>query len=301
MQCPSCSTPLQQRAFKHGSLVDVCPKCAGLWLDGGKVLDFSDNPRQLQEQLAGGLDNAHSGRPCPRCRGRMEQGNLPGRDVKADRCAACGGLWFDSSEVQRVAASGVNIEVPEPEPEEIQSDPEARAAAQERHQGLAAGLLALPNLFLRSAFTMVLLYGLLGAVLIAVSLGSHGRFPPYLALIVGVAFAVVQFTVGPWIMDLCLMFLYKHRWVKPDELPEHLQNFVQRVCDENKMRFPSFGIIDDGAPTAFTYGHHPGNARVVISRGLLEILDPEEVEAVVAHELGHARNWDMALMTLANL
>ena len=67
------------------------------------------------------------------------------------------------------------------------------------------------------------------------------------------------------------------------------------------MRFPWVGIIRDGAPQAFTYGHHPGNARVVISRGLMELLTDEEVEAVVAHELGHAHNWDMALMTLANL
>src|SRR5205807_3933547 len=81
----------------------------------------------------------------------------------------------------------------------------------------------------------------------------------------------------------------------------HLEKFVRRVCAEHRMRFPWFGIIDDGAPQAFTYGHHPSNARVVISRGLFELLTPEEVEAVVAHELGHARNWDMALMTLANL
>ena len=67
------------------------------------------------------------------------------------------------------------------------------------------------------------------------------------------------------------------------------------------MSVPSIGMIEDGAPAAFTYGHHPNNARVVISRGILELLEPSEVEAVVAHELGHARNWDMALMTMANL
>ena len=65
--------------------------------------------------------------------------------------------------------------------------------------------------------------------------------------------------------------------------------------------FPSFGIIDDGAPQAFTYGHRPNNARIVISRGLLEILDEDEAEAVVAHELGHAIHWDMLLMTIAQL
>jgi hypothetical protein len=52
----------------------------------------------------------------------------------------------------------------EPEPE---TDLEAMHLAHERHQMLAAGMLALPNLFLRSAFTLTLLYGMLGAVLIA--------------------------------------------------------------------------------------------------------------------------------------
>src|SRR5207302_5111437 len=112
---------------------------------------------------------------------------------------------------------------------------------------------------------------------------------------------LLQFAIGPWIMDLMLRWLYTMRWVEPEELPEHLEHFIRRVCDEHRMKFPWVGIINDGAPQAFTYGHHPSNARVVISRGLFELLQPAEVEAVVAHELGHARNWDMALMTLANL
>ena len=159
--------------------------------------------------------------------------------------------------------------------------------------------MALPNLFLRSALTLTLLYGLLGVVLITIV--QFGFLTPALAVGIGVAIILLQFLLGPWIMDLSLRFLYECAWVQPEDLPEHLELFVQRVCDENKMRFPSFGIIQDGGPQAFTYGHHPGNARVVISRGLIKLLTPEELEAVVAHELGHACHWDMALMTLANL
>ncbi|MCH7555253.1 MAG: M48 family metalloprotease, partial [Proteobacteria bacterium] len=60
-------------------------------------------------------------------------------------------------------------------------------------------------------------------------------------------------------------------------------------------------MIDDGAPQAFTYGHTPNNARIVLSRGIFELLEPEEAEAVVAHEIGHAVHWDMFLMTVAQL
>jgi Zn-dependent protease with chaperone function len=175
----------------------------------------------------------------------------------------------------------------------------ARDAAEARTDRLKKGLLALPNLFFRSLFTLGLLYGLLGLVLITIV--TLGYLTPSLAVVIGVTVAILQFALGPYVMDLSLYFVYKMRWVGKHELPDHLREFIQRVCDDHNMRFPHVGIIDDSAPTAFTYGHHPNNARVVFSRGILELLEPEEVEAVIAHELGHARNWDMALMTLANL
>lgn len=178
-------------------------------------------------------------------------------------------------------------------------DPQARAAADAKHQALARGLKQLPNLAIRSAFTIFALYALLTFVLITVV--QFGYLSSELALLIGIVFAVLQFTVGPWLMDLSLNWMYVMNWVQPEELPEHLQQFVTRVCGEHKMKFPSFGIIEDGAPQAFTYGHHPSNARVVLSRGTIEMLTAAELEGVVAHEIGHARNWDMALMTIVNL
>jgi len=67
------------------------------------------------------------------------------------------------------------------------------------------------------------------------------------------------------------------------------------------MKYPRVGYIDDGAPNAFTYGHTKNNARVVLTRGIFELLNEEEVKAVVAHELGHASHYDMLFMTVAQL
>jgi Zn-dependent protease with chaperone function len=189
-------------------------------------------------------------------------------------------------------------ESPQSEPSPA-SDEHARLRAEQRHEALAAGLLALPNLMFRSTLTLVVLYGILTLVLI--SAVEFGGLRPEAALVAGVGFALLQFLFGPWILGLVLRILYTMRWVRPEDLPEHLRTFVQRVCEEERLKFPSFGIIEDGAPQAFTYGHHPNNARIVISRGLMNLLEPDELEAVVAHEIGHARNWDMVLMTLANL
>jgi Zn-dependent protease with chaperone function/Zn-finger nucleic acid-binding protein len=294
---------LRGQATRQSVMVEVCEQCQGLWLDRGQLYEFTADPQALEKQLDQGLRDRQPGQhPCPRCACRLERGSLPGRDATIEQCPQCGGLWFAADQLEKAVASGPGMDLQlasasaEPPPE---TDEHAQARAQERHHGLAMGLLALPNLFLRSAMVLFLLYGLLTLVLI--TLVQVSLIGPVVALIIGVTFALIQFTVGPWLMDLCLRWLYAFRWVQPNELPEHLRRFVERVCEQQRMRFPSFGLIQDGAPAAFTYGHHPNNARVVISEGLLTLLEPDEVEAVVAHELGHARNWDMALMTLANL
>lgn len=303
MRCPHCARPtLTEQNTSQQVMVDVCSDCKGVWLDRGVIYDFSDNPRDLEEALSGGLRQRQpTDHVCPRCQDTLERGLLPDRDAQVECCPTCGGTWFDAAELDRAVRSGptrLDIRLALPEPEPI-VDPQARAAALDRAQQLGAGLLALPNLLLRSVLTLTLLYALLIAGLIAAV--EFGGVNETVILIIGVAFAVFQFTLGPWIMDLSLRWLYTFRWVAPDDLPDHLRQFVSRVCQQEKMKFPYFGIIDDGAPTAFTYGHHPNNARIVISRGVLELLEPEEVEAVVAHEMGHARNWDMVLMTIAHL
>ncbi len=174
-----------------------------------------------------------------------------------------------------------------------------QSAAAVRHQQIAAGLRPLPNLFVRSVSLLCLLYGVLTLLLItAVESGFLSAFE---ALISGIVFAIGQFVVSPWLMDLSLRFLYKIEWVDKSALPEHIQRITQRICDQHSFRFPSFGIIPDGAPQAFTYGHYPSNARIVLSRGVLELLTTEEADAVVAHELGHVCHWDMVVMTVAQL
>ncbi len=308
MRCPNCNGPtLHEQAARHHVMVDVCSECHGLWLDRGKIYEFTEQPQVLDQQLTRGLRNRRpSEHTCPRCACALERGLLPDRDATVEQCPQCGGLWFEADQLQNAVAAGptaLDLEVPpDPAPDDepvAESDPEAHERARDRLRDVAAGMLALPNLFLRSFLLLVLLYGMVGLVLI--TLVEFGQLNATVALVLGLVIVALQFLLGPWIMDLTLNWFYRFSWVKPDQLPEHLREFVQRVCDENKMKFPSFGIIHDGAPQAFTYGHHPGNARVVLSEGIFNLLEPAEVEAVVAHELGHARNWDMALMTLANM
>lgn len=169
----------------------------------------------------------------------------------------------------------------------------------ERHRELALGLRPLPNLFLRSVGLLTLLYGALGLALITAV--QFGYISATFALFSGIITVVSQYIFGPWIMDLSLRFLYGVKWLSPNDLPAHVRDLTEKICNDQKIRLPSFGFIDDGAPQAFTYGHHPSNARVVVSRGIFELLTPDEVDAVVAHEMGHVCHWDMVIMTIAQL
>lgn len=76
--------------------------------------------------------------------------------------------------------------------------------------------------------------------------------------------------------------------------------FVAKVCKKHNIPVPKIGIIKDQNPTAFTYGSAAYNARVVFTEGLFTFLTPKEVEAVLAHELGHIVNKDFIIMTVAS-
>ncbi len=313
MNCPGCHQPsLVETMAKGGVLVDVCKTCKGVWLDRGKVFLLSKKPKELERLLTSESDEpVLSDRQCPRCRVNLEETPFLRRDLLVDRCPECEGYWFDSGELTKAMEADRHTFHLETEGPgfESSSDPLAPSfdpmetsrdeRAHDRLRDLSSGMLPLPNLFLRSASVVVLLYGLLGLVLI--TLAQLRILPASVAVGIGVGIILLQFVLGPWLMDLALRWIYKFSWVSVDQLPGHLRDFVVRVAGEQNMKVPSFGLIHDGAPNAFTYGHHPNNMRIVITQGILDLLEPEEVEGVVAHEIGHGKNWDMVLMTIVQL
>ncbi len=312
MHCPVCrEASLEEVLTKRSVLIDRCRRCEGVWLDRGEIFLFSQDPRGLERRLAPGPKTRRpTDRVCPRCNVAVEARDLLQPDLEVDQCPECEGIWFDAGELQRALELDrrlLDLES-DPMPRLSFDDPGAGTEAadtrrddraRKRLRAIATGRLLLPNLFIRSASVLVLLFALLGAVLIA--LYELGVIPLAAVFLIPVVIVALQYALGPWMMDLTLRWLYQCRWVSPEQLPGHLNKFVRDATAAQRMRFPTFGLIDDGAPNAFTYGHTPNNMRVVITRGILELLEPHEAEAVVAHELGHGKHWDMALMTLAQL
>lgn len=153
------------------------------------------------------------------------------------------------------------------------------------------------KLLLTSMSTILGLYGLLiFFLLIVFNLAGIGL--EYL-VISSIVILALQFIFSPMLMDLTMKWFYKADFNMT--MPEYLQNFISASCQRNKMKYPKIGIIDDGAPNAFTYGRTKNDARILLTRGVFELLSEEEVKAVVAHELGHAVHYDMFLMTAAQL
>jgi heat shock protein HtpX len=89
------------------------------------------------------------------------------------------------------------------------------------------------------------------------------------------------------------------REVSPEEAPE-LHAVIDRLCALADMPKPRVGIADMSVPNAFATGRSPSRAVVCVTTGILQTLDAEELEAVLAHELSHVAHRDVLVMTIAS-
>ncbi len=148
-----------------------------------------------------------------------------------------------------------------------------------------------------SLMTMAGLYGMLAAILILAFMLLD--LPVTIGIGISIIILIIQFLIAPWVNDLIFKGFYKVKFNY--EIPEYLQIFIVEICEKYNMKYPKIGFINDGAPNAFTYGRTKNDARVILTRGIFDLLDEEEVKTVVAHELGHAKNYDMLFMTVAQV
>jgi heat shock protein HtpX len=91
---------------------------------------------------------------------------------------------------------------------------------------------------------------------------------------------------------------YRARTVQRDEAPE-LFDTVDRLRQRAGLPMPTVAIAPHRQPNAFATGRNPENAVVCVTEGLLQLVDQDELEGVLAHELGHVKNRDMFLQTVS--
>jgi len=78
-----------------------------------------------------------------------------------------------------------------------------------------------------------------------------------------------------------------------------LYAIVERLAQKANLPMPKVYIIPDPTPNAFATGRNPQNAAIAATEGLLQLLDEEEIEAVLGHELSHVRHYDILVGTIA--
>ncbi|MHC1588568.1 MAG: zinc metalloprotease HtpX [Methermicoccaceae archaeon] len=99
--------------------------------------------------------------------------------------------------------------------------------------------------------------------------------------------------------DRLVLWSLRARLVSPEEAPQ-LHSIVERLCAIADLPKPRIAIVPSQVPNALATGRSKSNAVVAVTQGLLDTLSPDELEAVLGHELTHIKNKDMLVLTIAS-
>lgn len=117
-------------------------------------------------------------------------------------------------------------------------------------------------------------------------------------LYIAVAFSILMNVASYWFSDRIVLALHHARPVDLKSEPE-LYRILENLTIAAGLPMPKFYMIDDPAPNAFATGRNPKHAVVVVTTGLMRLLERSELECVLAHELSHIGNRDMLVSTVA--
>jgi len=115
-------------------------------------------------------------------------------------------------------------------------------------------------------------------------------------LIFGFFFAVAMNFGSYWFSDKIVLRMYSAREVGPEN---RLYQIVQRLAQRAGLPMPKVYIIPQPSPNAFATGRNPQHAAVAATEGILQILDDDELEGVIAHELAHVKHRDILISSIA--
>jgi heat shock protein HtpX len=144
---------------------------------------------------------------------------------------------------------------------------------------------AIKTLFLLTALTMILV---LGGQAIA---GEHG-------MELGLIMAAVMNGVAYFFSDKIALMSSGAQPVSREQLPR-LYEVMERLCSKAGLPMPKLYVIPQPAPNAFATGRNPSHASVAVTAGLMELMNDDELEGVIAHELSHVRNYDILITSIA--
>lgn len=145
-----------------------------------------------------------------------------------------------------------------------------------------------------NTFKSTLLLVVLTMFLIFVGDWAGGRNGMVIAFVLSVVFNFGTY----FFSDKLALAMYRAQPVTREQLPR-AYDVVERLAAKQGLPMPKIYVIPSESPNAFATGRNPKHASVAVTHGILQLLDDEELEGVLAHELGHVRNRDILTSSIA--
>ncbi len=143
---------------------------------------------------------------------------------------------------------------------------------------------------LRTGFLLIALSVLM--VLVGGAIGGANG----LKIALGLAVVMNAFTY--FFSDKIALWSSRAQPVSREELPR-LYGVMERLAAKGNLPLPKLYVIPEAAPNAFATGRNPRHASVAVTQGLMQLMDDEELEGVIAHEFSHVRNYDILISSIA--
>ena len=137
---------------------------------------------------------------------------------------------------------------------------------------------------------------LVALTLLLMFIGRKVGGPDGMTLALG--FAVVMNAFAYFFSDKIALWSSGAKPVTREQLPR-LYAVMERLAAKANLPLPKLYVVPEAAPNAFATGRNPRHASVAVTQGLLELMNDDELEGVIAHELSHVRNYDILISSIA--
>lgn len=137
---------------------------------------------------------------------------------------------------------------------------------------------------------------LVGLTLLLMAIGQRFGGPQGMTLALGLA--VIMNAFAYFFSDKIALMSSGAKPVTREQLPR-LYAVMERLAAKANLPVPKLYVVPDAAPNAFATGRNPSHASVAVTQGLLELMNDDELEGVIAHELSHVRNYDILISSIA--
>ncbi|MBS3146674.1 M48 family metallopeptidase [Candidatus Woesearchaeota archaeon] len=122
----------------------------------------------------------------------------------------------------------------------------------------------------------------------------------FVGLIFGIIFIIIMMLIGFYGGDSLILSMHHAKEVSKKEDP-YLVNTIEGLSLAAGIPVPKIYIIKENSPNAFATGRDPQHASITVTSGLREIMDRQELEGVIAHEMSHIKNFDIRYMMLVTI